>query len=179
MRWDTGTRPPSRWRVGRETTDHVGMVERLLPACRIPALRAQDLEPHWWGGHTTAGGSAPRLTSVQIGSGDPEATGGPRVRVSTGEVEPGDVDLVPVGSCQMDVDGEALPMQVLREADRADEGREPEEPGEPGKPGEWPRFACGRWRGYEVQVQATGVPLEGLRLTAAGDLAQYLPDVDR
>jgi hypothetical protein len=28
--------------------------------------------------------------------------------------------------------------------------------------------------GYEVQVQATGVPLEGLRLTGAGDLSQYL-----
>jgi hypothetical protein len=163
VRWDTGTEPPSRWRVGSGPTDHVGMVERLLPACRIPALRAQDLEPHWWGGHTTAGDEQARLTSVQIGSGDPEAAGGPRVRVSTGEAEPGDTGLVPVGSCEMEVDGEALPMQVLRDDERAD-GGEPE----------WPRFARGRWRGYEVQVQATGVPLEGLRLTGAGDLTQYL-----
>jgi hypothetical protein len=150
--------------------DHEGLVARLLPGCRIPVLRAEGLEPNWWSGHTTSDDREPRLTSVQIGSGDPEVTGGPRVRVSTGEPEEDDGDFVTTGGCEMAVDGETVAMQVLREREDSG-GRSAESDGAPAA--EWPQHARGHWRGYEVHVQATGVPLDGLRLTRAGDLTQY------
>jgi hypothetical protein len=150
-----------RRRIPRLLREHDAEVARLLPQCTIPALRAVEPEPHWWGGHGTVADPALRLTSVQVCSGDPQAPRGPQVRVSTGEVEEPDEELEPVGGCQVLVEGEPLSMEVVLDMSAEDDSARA------------PRIARGIWRGYEIQVQTTGVPLDGLRLVAAGDLTQY------
>ncbi len=133
------------------------LVAQLLPQSPIPALRAVEPQPHWLGGHGVAHDPEPRLTSVDIVSGDPRVPGGPCVRVETGEVEDDDTARV-VGRCQVSVDGRALPMEVVVDVDGGTADYE---------------FARGTWEGYAVRVQSNGVPLDGLRLTRAGDLTQY------